>query len=157
MTHVICHVSHVRCLVSGVTCQVSHVTSNSLTVRAMELKFWEKFTSSHMSPVICHVSWVTCHMSHVTISFFTKWLSYLVEGLLSMGPTSSSCRTAPATTGLVKITSLLRRLQAQTLPDAAPPIGKIHPFSKMAATCEAMMRFGCPNSLWIYMTLLSVS
>ena len=26
-------------------------------------------------------------------------------------------------------TSLLRRLQAQTLPDEAPPAGKIHPFS----------------------------
>ena len=26
-------------------------------------------------------------------------------------------------------TSLLRRLQAQTLPDAGPPVGKIHPFS----------------------------
>ena len=29
-------------------------------------------------------------------------------------------------------TSLLRRLQTQTLPDEAPSIGKIHPFSKMA-------------------------
>ena len=28
-------------------------------------------------------------------------------------------------------TSLLRRLQAQTLPDEAPTIGKIHPFSKI--------------------------
>ena len=27
-----------------------------------------------------------------------------------------------------KKTSLLRRLQAQTLPDATPPIGKIYPF-----------------------------
>ena len=30
----------------------------------------------------------------------------------------------------VLITSLLRRLQAQILPNATPPIGKIHPFSK---------------------------
>ena len=103
-----------------------------------------------MSRDTCHISRVTCHVSHVTISIFTKWSSYLVEGLLSN-------RTALATTGLLKITSLLRRLQAQTLPDAAPPIGKIHPFSKMAASCEPMMRFGCPNSLWIYMTLLTVS
>ena len=28
-------------------------------------------------------------------------------------------------------TSLLRRLQEQTLPDKAPPMGKIHPFSKL--------------------------
>ena len=28
-------------------------------------------------------------------------------------------------------TSLLRKLQAHTLPDAIPPIGKIHPFRKI--------------------------
>ena len=38
-------------------------------------------------------------------------------------------------------TSLLRRLQAQTLPDATPPIGRIYPFSKMAVTFEPVMRF----------------
>ena len=38
-------------------------------------------------------------------------------------------------------TSLLRRLQAQTLPDEAPPIGKIHPFTKMAVTFEPLMGF----------------
>ena len=40
-------------------------------------------------------------------------------------------------------TSLLRRLQVQILPDEAPPKGKIHPFSKIAVTCEPVMRFGC--------------
>ena len=34
------------------------------------------------------------------------------------------------------ITSLLRRLQAQTLPNKTPPIGKIYPFSKMAVAFE---------------------
>ena len=38
-------------------------------------------------------------------------------------------------------TSLLRRLQAQTLPDAASPIGKVHPFSKIAVTLEPVMRY----------------
>ena len=38
-------------------------------------------------------------------------------------------------------TSLLRRLQAQTLPDATPPIGKIYPFSKMTVTFEPLMGF----------------
>ena len=42
------------------------------------------------------------------------------------------CRTSPATPGL--LTRLLYRLQAQTLTDATPPIGKICPFSKMAVT-----------------------
>ena len=39
------------------------------------------------------------------------------------------------------IKSLLRRLQAQTLPNATPPIGKIYPFTKMALTFEPVMRF----------------
>ena len=38
-------------------------------------------------------------------------------------------------------TSLLRRLQAQTLPDATSPVGKIYPFTKMAITFEPVMRF----------------
>ena len=40
--------------------------------------------------------------------------------------------------------SLLRRLQEQTLPDEAPPMGKIHPLSKIAVTFEPEMRFECP-------------
>ena len=42
-------------------------------------------------------------------------------------------------------TSLLCRLQAQTLPDEAPPVGKIHPFSKIAVTFEPIQRFRCPS------------
>ena len=38
-------------------------------------------------------------------------------------------------------TSLLRMLQAQTLPGATSPIGKIHPFSKFAITFEPIMQF----------------
>ena len=38
-------------------------------------------------------------------------------------------------------TSLLRKLQAQTLPDATPPVGEIHPFSKLAVTCEPLKGF----------------
>ena len=38
-------------------------------------------------------------------------------------------------------TSLLRRLQAQTLPDATSPKVKIHPFSKIAVTFEPLMQF----------------
>ena len=50
--------------------------------------------------------------------------------------------------GLLK-TSLLRRLQAQTLPNATPPIGKILPFSKIAITFDPIVRFGCPLRLRI--------
>ena len=38
-------------------------------------------------------------------------------------------------------TSLLGRLQAQTLPDATPPIGQVYPSSKMAGTFEPMIGF----------------
>ena len=38
-------------------------------------------------------------------------------------------------------TSLLRRLQAQTLPNEAPPIGKMHPFGKMAVNFQPLMGF----------------
>ena len=41
-------------------------------------------------------------------------------------------------------TSLLRRLQAQTLPNANPPIGKMYPFTKMTVTFEPGIRFWCP-------------
>ena len=41
----------------------------------------------------------------------------------------------------LKKISLLLRLQAQTLPDATPPIGKIHPFSKMAVPFKPVMGF----------------
>jgi hypothetical protein len=41
-------------------------------------------------------------------------------------------------------TSLLRRLQAQTLPDATSPIGKIHS-SKIADTFEPKMSFRFPS------------
>ena len=43
-----------------------------------------------------------------------------------------------------KKTSLLRRLQAQTLPDATLPIGKINPFSKIAITFDPVMKLLCP-------------
>ena len=38
-------------------------------------------------------------------------------------------------------TSLLRRLQTQTLLDAIQLIGKIHPFSKMTVTFQPLMGF----------------
>ena len=38
-------------------------------------------------------------------------------------------------------TSLLRRLQAQTLPDEATPVGKIYLFSKIAVTFDRYSDF----------------
>ena len=42
------------------------------------------------------------------------------------------------------ITSLLCKLQAQILPDATPPLGKIPPFTRIAVTFELMKKFRCP-------------
>ena len=54
-------------------------------------------------------------------------------------------------------TSLLRRLQAQTLPDAAPPISKTQPFSKMAVTFEPIMQCWCPSIFRISNNFLTQS
>ena len=43
--------------------------------------------------------------------------------------------------GIKDLRSLLRRLPAQTLPNAIPPTRKIHPFCKIAVTVEPVMRF----------------
>ena len=79
MSCVSCHVSGVR---SVVTCHVSHVTSNSITIRAWELKFWEQVhllppVTCHLSCVTCHTSYVTCCMSHF---FFYKVVKLVVGG-----------------------------------------------------------------------------
>ena len=42
---------------------------------------------------------------------------------------------------------LLKRMHtdcAQTLSDATPPVGKVHPFSKMAITFTPILKFLCP-------------
>jgi hypothetical protein len=53
---------------------------------------------------------------------------------------SSNCLNKKISHGCSQ-TSLLRKLQAQTLPDATPPIGKIRPVSKMTITFEPLMGF----------------
>ena len=41
-------------------------------------------------------------------------------------------------------TSVLRRLQKQTLPDATPPLGKVSLFTKIAVTFKPMKQLRCP-------------
>ena len=50
------------------------------------MKFGENVNPPNMSRVTCHVSHVTSHFF-----FLTQWQSLSVEGMLSMGPTPSSC------------------------------------------------------------------
>ena len=68
---------------------------NSQTVMARDLKFWDNVHHPLCDP--CNMSHVTCHMTEKNIyiwffSSFSKWWSYLVEGLFSTGPTPSSCQ-----------------------------------------------------------------
>ena len=56
------------------------------------------------------------------------------------GDRQPSCNSWPQPLGQALETSLLCRLQAQTLPDATQPIGKIYPFSKMP--CCAVKLWG---------------
>ena len=54
-------------------------------------------------------------------------------------------------------TSLLYRLQTQTLPDEAPPMGKIQPFSKIPITFEPVMPCGCPSGFRISLKIVTWS
>ena len=84
-----------------------------------------------------HCQAVSCQVGHVlTVKFITT------AGKLHYNRSSlfHYCSNTGRNANDGK-TSLLRRLQAQTLPDATPPIGKIHPFSKMAVTFEPLMGF----------------
>ena len=46
--------------------------------------------------------------------------------------------------------SLLRRLQSQTLPEATTPSGKIPPFNKIVVTSQPIRQFKCPSRLRIF-------
>ena len=78
-------------------------------------------------------------MPNLNRFFGSKVMAILVNGVIlpsagvSSGRVCTCNRLAPATPYLL-LTRLLRRLQAQTVSDAAPQRGKIHPFSKIAVT-----------------------
>ena len=78
-------------------------------------------------------SWIFCPL----------WKSPLAAGL-------KVCGNLPGIFPMsrTKETSLLCRLQSQTLPDATQPIGKIHPFSKIAGTFEPFLPFWCLSGFW---------
>ena len=80
--------------------KISSTNLHSVTVRARELKFWEKVhfpppVICHVSHVTCHVSRVTCHMSHVRCHmifffFFYKFVKFVDRGSEINGATPSS-------------------------------------------------------------------
>ena len=78
--------------------KLSSVHLHSQTVRARELKFWEKVhllprvichvshAMCHVSCVPCHMSCVTCHVSHVFVFFgqrvgASRWRVFYQRGL----------------------------------------------------------------------------
>ena len=75
-------------------------------------KFGSMFTLHHVShvtwpvPVVrCQVSGVICHVSDVTCIFSlqTNLRSLLVDGLLSMGPTTSSLQTTMVLNAIIEM------------------------------------------------------
>ena len=120
-----CHLSPITYHLSPITCHLSPVTSHKTRV------------TFHLSSVTCHLLVVICHLS--------LWGVELGHGR------AVTCQGAEFLQykGIIRVREnmlifqhcLLRRLQAQTLPHATPPIGQIHPFSKMAVTFEPQMGF----------------
>ena len=87
---------------------------------------FERMFTPHMCHVSCvswHVSHVTCHLSHTNI-YLLKLYIYILHTCCT------GCKRRPNT-------------------NATPPIGKIHPFSKIAITFEPVMQFRCPSRFGI--------
>ena len=120
MCHVTCQVSHVSCDVSCVKCQ--NFSSFS--------KWWsysgEGLLSTRPTPSCYYPSVFNGKILHYRTC--NKYIyiigSILLSTLFKRFSVSLMNNSTPFKT------SLLRRLQAQTLPDATPPIEKIHPFLK---------------------------
>ena len=102
-----------------------------------------------------NTQWVSCTLNlpyHlVSINLFPIAVLELFTSLTVCFPMyfyiwqTRSCRGSPTNSFSAFLkTSLLRRLQGQTLPDATTPMGQIHPFSKMAVTFVPLNRFWCP-------------
>ena len=68
-----------------------------------------------------------------------KILHNATEMFLNLGFKSVTMDDIAKNSGVSKKTSLLRRLQSQTLPDATPLKAKVHPLNKMAITCETLV------------------
>ena len=81
-----------------------------------------------------------CHWQPLSIRDYKLYDSKL-DGI---GPVDKKTLHRHASSPCLE-TSLLRRLQAENLSDEAPPIGKIHPFSKMAVTFKPLIGFWCPS------------
>ena len=78
-----------------------------------------------------------------TAAFFCQYLIPSVPLALRRTPTqlTSHNNNQAGVRQDTQNTILLRMLQGRPSPDEAPPMGKIHPFSKTAVTFEPMMGF----------------
>ena len=116
-----CHVSNITCHVSNITCHVSHIICHMSRV-ICQVFFFFFFSSGQRGETSW---WMVCCPKDYPVYFITMVIFYKNR--------SKSF-----------IKNLLRRLQSQTLPDATPPIGKIHPFSRVTLTFEPMIQISYP-------------
>ena len=117
---------------------------------------------------LCDVWCVVYDVPHLVIfrpfeghsTIYPRWYScvnFILQGLLEAWCFQWIIIPPPSAKQKFRliITRLLRRLQAQTLPGEAPPIGKIHPFGRIAVSFEPEMRFGCPLGFRISLQIVT--
>ena len=149
MSHVTCHVPSVACHMSHITCHMSQFFLFFLCVffffffgQSGEANRWRVCFQLGLPRQV--YDWKH-HLQPLgrgsALNIFPQRITYLINH-------KGVCRTAPATPGLLITLKKLNKPAAQaagkTFPDAAPPIGKIRPFSKIAVTFEPIQRFKYP-------------
>ena len=131
LSYVMCHVSCVMCQVSGVRCQ--------------------------MSSVRCQMTYVTCHMSLTPTPTAT-------DPPLAYSPPIHSRLLLLIVNQIHKICAQQQirnkirggsPIDRRTSTAEAPPIGKIHPFSKMPVTFKPMIGLGCPSRFRKFLTTMT--
>ena len=90
------------------------------------------------SPPPYHVSHVTCHIFSYFFWVGGKVVKLGGRGSVIDGATPSSLDNL----GRLFINKPAAQAAGQTLHDATPPVGQIHPFSKIAIPLEPIRQFG---------------
>ena len=125
-----------------------HYTCLGLVFKVQCSAFSEQFEVCSVPCEVCSVKFAVFSVQCVVLC--VKYQVFRIQCAVDPVHGFANFESKPASTsyifhGFQKLklvssrTSLLRRLQAQTLPHATPPIGKIHPFSKIAIAFEPVM------------------
>ena len=134
----------------------SKIALNFWTTNGILMPFGIKKVLDHYD-IVCFITWraisnrlgvaapYSCGRKRLTDSL-NQWIMRLfVEQPLALPGSAKYYILQTRCSGGCSTTSLLRRLQAPTLSDEAPPVGKIYPFRKIAITFEPVQRFWCPS------------